>query len=173
MAALVLKYKDIEPTIEKDVFIAESSVVIGDTHIGERSSIWFNVTIRGDVNKIRIGKETNIQDNAMCHVTRKTGPLTIGDRVTIGHSAVLHACTVGDECLIGMGAILLDQVVIEKGAMVGAGSVVPPGKVVKSGTLWVGNPAKYARDLTAEEKAFLKVSAQNYVELSEEYRHQT
>lgn len=160
------------PTIEKSVFIAEGAVVIGDTHIGEKTSIWFNVTVRGDVNKIRIGKETNIQDNAMCHVTRKTGPLTIGDRVTIGHSAVLHACTVEDECLIGMGAVLLDKVVVEKGSMVAAGSVVPPGKVVKSGTLWVGNPAKYARELTEDEKVFLAVSAQNYVNLSEEYRQE-
>lgn len=172
MTGMILKYKDIEPTIAKDVLVAQGAVVIGDTHIGKNSSIWYNVTIRGDVNKIRIGAETNIQDNAMCHVTRKVGPLTIGNRVTIGHSAVLHACTVEDECLIGMGAVLLDDVIVEKGSMIGAGSVVPPGKVIKSGTLWVGNPAKFARDLTDSEKAFLKVSAQNYVELSEEYRQQ-
>ena len=126
--------------------------------------------MRGDVHEIRIGKRTNIQDNAVVHVTRNVSGTYIGDDVTVGHGAILHACTVQNKCLIGMGAIVLDEAVIEEGAMVAAGALVTPRKIVKSGQLWGGNPARYMRDLTEEENDFLTISADNYVRLSREYK---
>lgn len=167
--SFILPYKSVVPTLHETVFVARNAVVIGDTHIGADSNIWFGVTIRGDVHEIRIGARTNIQDNSVVHVTRGTGPTYIGDDVTIGHGAVIHACSIGDLCLIGMGAVLLDNCVVESGAMVAAGALVTPNKVVKSGQLWGGSPARYMRDLTPEETAFLKISANNYVALSREY----
>ncbi len=170
---IVLKYKNILPKIHDSAWIADNSVVAGDIEIGEDSSVWFGVQMRGDVHEIRIGARTNIQDNAVVHVTRNLSGTYIGDDVTVGHGAILHACTVHDKCLIGMGAIILDEAVIETGAMVAAGALVPPKKIVKSGQLWGGNPAKYMRDLTEEEREFLCVSADNYVRLSQEYKEQS
>jgi len=166
----VLKYKNILPKIHDSVWVADNAVVAGDIEIGEDSSVWFGVQMRGDVHEIRIGARTNIQDNAVVHVTRNLSGTYIGDDVTVGHGAILHACRVEDKCLIGMGAIILDEAVIETGAMVAAGALVPPKKVVKSGQLWGGNPAKYMRDLRAEEVDFLKISADNYVRLSQDYK---
>ena len=166
----IIPYKSTLPTINDNAWIAKNATVIGNTHIGADSNIWFGVTIRGDVHKIRIGARTNIQDNSVVHVTRGTGPTNIGDDVTIGHGAVIHACTIGDLCLIGMGAVLLDNCVIESGAMVAAGAVVTPRKTIPSGQLWGGNTARYMRDLTPEETAFLKTSADNYVQLSRTYK---
>ena len=166
----ILPYKNILPKIHDTAWIADSSVVAGDIDIGEDSSIWFGVQMRGDVHEIRIGKRTNIQDNAVVHVTRNVSGTYIGDDVTVGHGAILHACTVQNKCLIGMGAIVLDEAVIEEGAMVAAGALVTPRKIVKSGQLWGGNPARYMRDLTEEENDFLTISADNYVRLSREYK---
>lgn len=166
----ILPYKNILPKIHDSAWVADNAVVVGDIEIGEDSSVWFGVQMRGDVHEIRIGKRTNIQDNAVVHVTRKVSGTYIGNDVTIGHAAVIHACTIEDECLIGMGAVLLDQAVVKKGAMVAAGAVVPPRKVVESGQLWGGNPAKYMRDLKQEEVDFLKISADNYVRLAAEYK---
>lgn len=166
----ILPYKNITPKIENDVWVAENAIVAGDIEIGEQSSVWFGVMMRGDVHKIRIGARTNIQDNAVVHVTRNLSGTYIGDDVTVGHGAILHACTVENECLIGMGAIILDEAVIETRSMVAAGALVPPKKVVKSGQLWGGNPARYMRDLTEEELKFLKVSADNYVRLASDYK---
>ncbi len=166
----IIKYKDIEPVIAEDAWVADNAIVAGDIHIGEQSNIWFGVMMRGDVHEIRIGKRTNIQDNSVVHVTRHVSGTYIGDEVTIGHGAIIHACTIQNRCLIGMGAIILDEAVIEEGAMVAAGAVVPPKKVVPSGQLWGGNPARYMRDLKPEEKDFLSISADNYVRLSQEYK---
>jgi carbonic anhydrase/acetyltransferase-like protein (isoleucine patch superfamily) len=168
----ILPYKNIIPKLHDSVWVADNAVVAGDIEIGEDSSVWFGVQMRGDVHEIRIGKRTNIQDNAVVHVTRNVSGTYIGDDVTVGHGAILHACTVENECLIGMGAIVLDEAVIETGAMVAAGALVPPKKVVKSGQLWGGNPAKYMRDLRPEEIEFFKVSANNYVRLAAEYKTQ-
>ena len=121
----ILPYKNITPTIHDSAWIADNSVVAGDVEIGEKSSIWFGVQMRGDVHEIRIGARTNIQDNAVVHVTRNLSGTYIGDDVTVGHGAILHACRVEDKCLIGMGAIILDEAVIETGAMVAAGALVP------------------------------------------------
>ncbi len=166
----VMKYKDILPTIHDSAWIADNAMVAGDVEIGEQSSVWFGVQMRGDVHEIRIGARTNIQDNAVVHVTRNLSGTYIGDDVTIGHGAILHACTVHNRCLIGMGAIILDEAVIEEGAMVAAGALVPPHKVVKSGELWGGSPAKLMREMTEAERNFLQVSADNYVRLAAEYK---
>lgn len=157
------------PTLGKDVWIADNAAVIGDTVIGEQSNIWFGCTVRGDVHEIRIGKRTNIQDNSVIHTTRGVSGTYIGDEVTVGHGAVLHACTIHDRVLVGMGSVILDQAVMEENSMLAAGAVLTPKKVVPSGQLWAGSPAKYMRDLTQEEIDFLKISADNYVKLAQEY----
>ncbi len=165
----LLPYRNILPTIGNQVFIAETATVIGDTHIGDESNIWYGVTIRGDVHEIRIGKRTNIQDGSVIHTTRDVSGTYIGDEVTVGHMALLHACTVKDRAFVGMGAIMLDESVLEEEAMLAAGAVLTPKKVVPSGQLWAGNPAKYMRDLKPEEITFFKQSAENYVQLAAEY----
>lgn len=137
--------------------------------IGEDSSIWFGVQMRGDVHEIRIGRRTNIQDGTIIHVTRKVSGTYIGDGVTVGHAAILHACTIHDNAFIGMGAIVMDQAVVESGAMVAAGAVVTPRKRVPAGELWAGNPAKKLRDLTQNDLDFFPVSADNYVRLAKDY----
>lgn len=165
----ILPYKGILPTLGNNVYIAPNAAVVGDIHIGDHSNIWFNVSMRGDVNYIRIGTRTNIQDNSCIHVTRVTHPTLIGDNVTIGHSATLHGCVLEDACFVGMQACILDGAVVETGAMVAAGSLVTPNKRVKSGELWGGSPAKFLRPLTPEEQAFIMISADNYVRLGHEY----
>lgn len=167
---LILAFEDKQPQIADSAFIAPGAAVIGDVVIGENSNIWFQVAIRGDVNSIRIGKDTNIQDGTICHVTWKTHALTIGDRVTVGHKAILHGCTLEDESFVGMGATVMDGAVVESGAMVAAGALVSPGKVVKSGELWAGVPAKPMRAMTDDEKAYMPWSAQHYVELAKRYK---
>lgn len=165
----ILPYRDILPEIEQSVFVAPTACVIGDVEIGAQSSIWFGCTVRGDVHEIRIGARTNIQDGSVIHTTRKVAGTYIGDDVTVGHMALLHACTIGNRAFIGMGAIIMDQAVVEDDAMVAAGALLTPGKRVPSGQLWGGSPARYMRDLTKEELAFFKISANNYVELAKEY----
>jgi len=167
---MIMPYRNITPAIAADVFIAEGAIVIGDVHIGSRSNVWFGCVIRGDVNTIRIGERTNIQDGTVIHVTRQTGPTTIGSGVTIGHSVLLHACTLEDNCFIGMHATVMDMAVVESGAWVAAGALVTPGKRIPKGQIWAGNPARYLRDMTAEEKAFIAISSNNYVELAEDYK---
>jgi carbonic anhydrase/acetyltransferase-like protein (isoleucine patch superfamily) len=166
---VIRKYKNISPTIAKDAFIAEGAVVIGDVHIGSETGVWYGCVIRGDVNIIRIGDQTNIQDGTVIHVTRKTGPTIIGNRVTIGHSVLLHACTLEDDSFIGMHATVMDGAVVESGAWVAAGALVTPNKRVLRGQIWGGNPARYLRDMRDEEKAFIAISCKNYVELAKEY----
>lgn len=171
----VRKFGNKHPVIHNSVYIDPQSCVIGDVEIGKNSSIWPMTVVRGDVNSIKIGADTNIQDGSILHVTHKSahdlngGPLKIGNGVTIGHSAILHACEIGDYCLIGMGATVMDKCVIQHHAMVGAGSVVPPNKHIKSGELWLGNPAKKVRALTEKQMAELEYSANHYVKLKEKY----
>lgn len=152
------------------MFMAEGAHVIGDVEIGKDSSIWFNAVVRGDVNFIRIGERTNIQDSSVLHVTHKKYPLIIGSNVTVGHSAVVHAATVYDFCLIGMGAIILDNARVGPYALVAAGAVVAGDAVIPEGTLAAGVPAKVVRPLTEEERQSLIRSAQNYVEYVAAYR---
>ena len=157
------------------VFVHDTAQVIGDVTIGADSSVWCNTVLRGDVNRIVIGTGTNVQDLAMGHVSHKTAkkpegsPLIIGDHVTVGHSVILHGCRIGNECLIGMGSIVMDDVVIEDRVMLGAGSLVSPGKTLKSGHLYVGRPAIAVRALTAEEIAYLKYSAEHYIRVKDNY----
>ncbi len=168
--ATVLPYKGISPGIHESVFLAEGSCVIGDVAIGEGSSVWFNTVIRGDVCPIRIGCRTSVQDNAALHVTHDTGPLSIGSDVTIGHGAVLHACTVMDHVLVGMGAVLLDDVVIEPFSIVAAGAVVRQGFRVPSGMLAAGVPAKIIRPVSDAERQTIRESPQNYLRYVAAYR---
>ena len=172
----VRKFENKSPKIHQSAYIDEQACVIGDVEIGEDSSIWPMTVVRGDVNFIKIGNQTNIQDGSILHVTHKGeydkdgGPLIIGNGVTVGHSATLHACTIGDYCLIGMGAIILDKCIIEHHSMIAAGAVVPPGKHIKSGELWMGNPAKKVRDLTERQIQQLEYSAKHYVKLKNKYQ---
>ncbi|MEM7617173.1 MAG: gamma carbonic anhydrase family protein [Pseudomonadota bacterium] len=165
----IRKYKNITPKIAENCYIDEFARVIGDVHIGNLSSVWPGCVIRGDVNHIRIGKKTNIQDGTIIHVWRHEGPTIIGDNVTIGHQALLHACILEDNCFIGMGAIVMDKALVETGAMVAAGAVVTPNKIVKKDEIWAGNPAKFMRKLTQQESDFIAISADNYVKLASEY----
>ncbi|WP_069132350.1 gamma carbonic anhydrase family protein [Rhodohalobacter halophilus] len=167
---MVYKFLDKSPQFEDSVFVAPSADIIGDVTIGADSSIWFNSTIRGDVNWIEIGERTNIQDNASIHVMNQTGPTKIGDDVTIGHNAMVHGCTVHDRVLIGIHATILDEAVIESDVVVAAGSLVPPGKVLESGYMYMGSPVKKHRKLTEEEIESIRESAQNYVKYQRTYR---
>ena len=169
-------FKQHTPDIGKDVFVDESAVVIGQVEIGHDSSVWPNTTIRGDVNRIKIGANTSVQDGSVLHVThdhtnKHPGgfPLTVGSQVTIGHNVVLHGCTVEDNCLIGMGAIILDGAHLEKNVFLASGALVSPGKRLQSGYLYVGSPAKKLRLLTDEELAGLQYSAEHYVRLKNDY----
>lgn len=165
----ILPYFATSPRIAEDAFIAEGCCIIGDVTIGSKSGIWFNCVIRGDVAAVTIGERTNIQDGTVIHVTRNGYPTHIGSRVTVGHKALLHACTLEDDCFVGMGATLMDNVVVESGGMVAAGALVTPGKRIKKGEIWAGNPAKFFRMLTEEEAAFIAISEQNYTIHAEEY----
>jgi carbonic anhydrase/acetyltransferase-like protein (isoleucine patch superfamily) len=168
-------YLSTSPAVAERVFIHDSAQVIGDVTIGPDSSVWCNTVLRGDVNRIVIGTGSNIQDFAMGHVSHKSAkkpegsPLIIGDHVTVGHSVILHGCRIGNECLIGMGSIVMDDVVVEDRVMIGAGSLVSPGKVLKSGHLYVGRPAVAVRELTAEEIAYLRYSAEHYIRVKDNY----
>ncbi len=166
----IVTYKGITPKIDPTVFIADGVHIIGDVEIGRDSSVWYNTVIRGDVNYIRIGERTNIQDNTVVHVTNKKFPTHIGSNVTIGHSAVIHACTINDYSLIGMGAVILDGAIVGKFSLIAAGAVVTIGMVIPEGTLIAGVPAKAVRSLTEEERKFLVQSAQNYVDYVATYR---
>jgi len=156
-------YRSVLPTIHPSAFVDASAQVIGDVHLGADSSIWMNVVVRGDVNSIRIGARTNIQDLTLVHVMRDTHPTVIGDEVTVGHSAVVHGCTIEDRCLIGMGAILLNGCRIGSGSIVAAGTLVPEGFAVPPGSMVMGLPGKVRRRLTPEEDASITWYADNYV----------
>jgi carbonic anhydrase/acetyltransferase-like protein (isoleucine patch superfamily) len=167
---LILPYRDIYPKIDPTCMVAENAVVIGDTQIGPDSSVWYNVTIRGDVNNIIIGARTNIQDGTVVHVSSTTQGTYVGDEVTVGHMALLHACTVGNRTLIGMGAIVMDEAVVGDECIIAAGAVVTPRKKVPNRQLWAGSPARYVRDVTDDDVLMLKISAEKYVDLARDYR---
>jgi carbonic anhydrase/acetyltransferase-like protein (isoleucine patch superfamily) len=172
-------YLDTAPQIGKDVYLHPSCQIIGDVKIGDDSSVWCNTVLRGDVNRIIIGRGSNIQDLTMGHVSHKTAdkpdgsPLIIGDYVTVGHSVILHGCTIGNECLIGMGSIVMDDAVIPDHVMLGAGCLVSPGKTLEGGMLYMGRPAKAVRALTAEEITHLKYSAEHYLRVKNNYLNNT
>ncbi|MCF7520326.1 gamma carbonic anhydrase family protein [Pseudoalteromonas sp. L21] len=171
----IRSYKGITPTYDNSVYIDESSVLVGDISLGKDSSVWPLVAARGDVNYIRIGERTNIQDGSVLHLTRASKsnpdgyPLIIGNDVTVGHKVMLHGCQLGNRILVGMGAIVMDNAIVEDDVIIGGGSLVPPNKHLESGYLYVGSPVKQARPITEQERAFLKISADNYVQLKDEY----
>lgn len=156
-------YRGIFPTIEPSAYVDDSAQVIGDVVIGAESSVWMQVVIRGDVHRIRIGARTNLQDGTIVHVMRDTHPTTIGDEVTVGHGAIVHGCTIAPRCLIGMGAILLNGVVVGEDSIIAAGSLLPEGLVVPPRSLVMGSPGRMRRSLTDEEVASIRDYAQRYV----------
>jgi carbonic anhydrase/acetyltransferase-like protein (isoleucine patch superfamily) len=168
-------YLDTSPILGNRVYLHPSCQVIGNVKLGDDSSVWCNTVLRGDVNRIVIGRGTNVQDLSVGHVSHKTAekpdgsPLIIGDYVTVGHAVILHGCTIGNECLIGMGSIILDDAVIPDRVVIGAGSLVTQGKALESGMLYMGRPAKAVRALTEEEIAYLMYSAEHYMKLKDDY----
>lgn len=176
---MIRAYLDRQPSIDSTAFIAETAVIIGDVSIGSETSIWYNVVVRGDVNSISIGDRTNVQDLSMLHVTGKRdendngSPLVIGNDVTIGHSVIVHGCTIHDRAFIGMGATVLDRCVIGSGAMVAAGSLVPEGTIIPPNTLWMGSPAKFKRELSEKDLLRTAKTTASYVSLSSTYKEIT
>ena len=167
---LILPFGETIPSVARDVFIAHGATVIGDVEIGSGCNIWYGSTLRGDVNIIRIGKNTNIQDGAVVHVTRGTHGTFIGSHCTIGHGAIIHGCILKDSCYIGMRATVMDGAVVEEGAMVAAGALVTPRKRVPSGQLWAGSPAKLMRELNTDELEYMTDTARHYARLGQVYR---
>lgn len=168
--ATILTYEGITPAIDPSAFIAPGARVIGDVHIGAESSLWYNVVVRGDVNHIRIGARTNIQDGSVVHVSTRTDPTVIGDDVLIGHLAMIHGCTLHDRAFVGLGSIVMDGCVIESDGMLAAGAMLTPGKCIARGQLWSGRPAKYMRDLTPEEIMRNRKGVAGYVEHAAAHR---
>ncbi len=168
---MIKAYKGMMPKLHETVFTVESAQIIGDVEIGADSSVWFNAVVRGDVNYIRIGKRTNIQDNCTVHVTKDIYPTLIGDDVTVGHNVVIHGCVVKDRCLIGMGAILLDHAEVGEDSIIGAGALVTEGAKIPARSLVLGIPGKAVRGLTDEEVKRIAQSAKNYMDYVNCYRH--
>ena len=179
MSAHILPYRGIMPKIHPDAFVAETAAIIGDVEIGPGSSVWYGCVLRGDMNKIRVGAGTNLQDGTIVHVNhdpsgdyRETGggiPTHIGDNVTVGHQALIHACTVESGAFIGMAAVVMDGAVVEGQAMVAAGALVTPGKRIEKGQLWGGRPARPMRPLTEKELADLLYLSEHYQEVAASY----
>lgn len=170
MSAQIITFRGLTPDIDPSCFIAPTASVIGDVSIGAGSSVWFACVLRGDVNSIRIGRNTNIQDGTVVHVgDEPSNPVAIGDNVLIGHLAMIHGCTIGDGAFIGMQSMVLDGAVIEAGALLAAGSLVAPGKRVTAGQLWAGRPARPVRPLTEKDYRMMAKGAPHYVELGREY----
>ena len=166
---MIRAFQGSQPVIPKSAYVEDTAVVIGDVILGEQCSVWFNAVIRGDVHYIRIGDRTNVQDLCMLHVTHETHPLVIGSDVTIGHSVVLHGCTIKDRVLIGMGAIIMDGAVIGEDSVVGAGALVTENKIVPPRSLLLGSPAKVIRPVNAKELGWIRESAQNYIKYAGQY----
>jgi acetyltransferase-like isoleucine patch superfamily enzyme len=167
-----LPFEGMTPRIHPTAFIASTAVLIGDVEVGEGASVWFQCVLRGDTNHIRIGARTNIQDGTIIHVNHITHPTVIGADVTVGHAAIIHACTLHDRAFVGMGATVLDGAVIEEGGLLAAGALLTPGKRIGRNELWQGSPAKLTRVMDDEERAKFDVNATHYAELAQRYRTQ-
>lgn len=172
----IRSYQGATPKLAASVFVDPTAVVLGDVELGENVSVWPMVVIRGDMNAIRIGKSTSVQDGAVLHITHASDynpggfALIIGEEVTIGHKAILHGCTLGNRVLVGMGAIVMDGVVVEDEVIIAAGALVPPNKKLRSGYVYAGNPARELREITEKERRFFSYSAANYVALQAKHR---
>lgn len=167
--ALLRRFRDKTPRVGEGTFLADNAVLVGDVEVGARASIWFGAVLRGDVYNIRIGDETSIQDNSVIHVTNGQNATVVGSRVTVGHSVTLHGCVIGDRCIIGMGAIILDKAEIGDRCIIAAGAVVTPGTKIPAGMLALGAPARPRRELSHEELSWIEYSADHYVELAKAY----
>jgi carbonic anhydrase/acetyltransferase-like protein (isoleucine patch superfamily) len=170
MSPLILPWEGVAPVFGERVFIAPNATLIGDVAIGDDAGIWFGAILRGDVKEIRVGARTNLQDGAILHGSKHGTGVHVGQDVTVGHGAIIHACRVEDGAFVGMGAVIMDDAVIESGALIAACALVPPGKRVPSGELWGGNPARKMRDLTEAERRDLTKTAARYVEYGQTYR---
>jgi gamma-carbonic anhydrase len=168
---VLLPFRNHLPVIAPDAFVAANATLIGQVEIGARANIWFGCVLRGDLASIHVGALTNVQDGTVVHVSSvANGATWIGERVTIGHLALIHACRLEDRCFVGMKACVMDGAVVETGAWIAAGAVVTPGKRVKSGELWAGTPARLLRAVTAEEAQYIETLPERYAELAEQYR---
>lgn len=171
----IRSHRNKQPRIAKNAYVDPTAVVIGDVEIGEHSSVWPLTVIRGDIHRIRIGMRTSVQDGSVLHVTHAGPynpdgfPLLVGDDVTIAHKVMLHGCTIGNRVLVGMAAVIMDGAVVEDEVVIGAGTLVPPGKVLSSGYLYLGNPARQVRPLTEKEMSFFNYTSKRYVNLAAEY----
>src|SRR5689334_4451821 len=170
MSALILPYRGIRPRISAHAWLAPNATVAGDVEIAAGANLWFGVIVRGDAAPVLIGENTNLQDGTVVHVSSRQPPTRIGANVTIGHMALIHACTLEDGSFVGMKACVMDGAVVESGAWVAAGAVVTPGKRVPKGQLWAGTPARYLRDVTSEEALYIERLPQQYARLADEYR---
>ena len=170
MTGVLLPYKKHMPTIANDAFVAPNATIIGKVVVGSESGIWFNCLLRGDVNEIYIGERTNIQDGSVVHVSGQGKGTHIGNDITIGHMALIHACILEDGCFIGMNATVMDDCVVESGAMVAAGALVVPGKRVLAGQIWGGTPARYLRDIRESDLQMIRYTSPKYVKLAHQYR---
>lgn len=167
--AMILPYHGILPKIDDSAFVAATAVITGNVEIGPDTGIWYGCVLRGDVNAIRIGAGVNIQDGTIVHVSRPFGTV-IGDRVTIGHMALIHACILHADSFVGMKACIMDGAVVEQGALVAAGALVPPGKHIPAGQMWAGSPARYVRDVNEKDREMMAYIQPNYVQLAKEYK---
>ncbi|HBY60653.1 MAG TPA: gamma carbonic anhydrase family protein [Solibacterales bacterium] len=167
---MIRAYRGIYPKIAASAYVDVSAQVIGDVHLGERASIWCNTSIRGDVNTISIGDDSNVQDNSVMHGELGQWPVVVGCRVTIGHSAVIHGCVIEDDCLIGIGAIILNGARVGRGSVVAAGALVPEGMEIPPESMVMGMPAKVRRSVTEEEKERFRQNAQRYIQYRQSYR---
>lgn len=166
---MILPYKGLQPTIPESCFVASSADVIGEVHLGEHSSVWFGCVLRGDVNYIRIGSRTNIQDGTVIHGMKDEYPVILGDEVTVGHNVTLHGCTVANLCLIGMGSVILNNAKIGEGAIIAAGAVVPENIEIPSRSLYLGNPARFRRHLNDKDLEMIRAYARRYVGYKDDY----
>lgn len=165
---MIRPFEGKSPNIAKSAYVAPNVTLIGDVNIGEEASVWFQSVLRADINSISIGAKTNIQDGCMLHITKKH-PLNVGERVTVGHGAILHGCSIANDCLIAMGAIILDGAVVEEKCIVGAGTVVPPGMTIKAGSLVLGSPAKVIRELSRDDIERIEHGWRNYIEYAKRF----
>jgi len=169
---MIKKFRGKSPIIPDSCYVSESVDLIGDVTLGENVSLWFGTVVRGDMHFITIGNRSNIQDNSVVHVTTDISPTRIGSEVTVGHNAIIHGATIEDRCLIGMGAIIMDDAVVGEGSIVGAGAIVPPNKIIPPRSLVVGLPAKIVRQTTDEELEMIIERAQHYIDFSQKYKNQ-
>ncbi|NNC99016.1 MAG: gamma carbonic anhydrase family protein [Gammaproteobacteria bacterium] len=165
----IYPYRGKLPCIHPSAFIAQTATIIGDTRVDEESGIWYGCVVRGDVNEIRIGKRTNIQDLTMIHCAELGQGCYLGDDITVGHAAVLHACSIENNAFIGIQACVMDDCIVEQGAMVAAGALVTPGKIVRANEVWAGSPAKKLRDITDQDRKFFKINRDRYLRLARHY----